>query len=86
MVTDRFAIFHGATFKDESSPVSVAAYRNHILESVPFTSSFSFELEHGSRNDQPGIQYRSVAYWYQDSPRAANWRILAMDEVDLDRH
>ncbi len=77
---------HGATFKDASSPVSVSAYRNHIMEVVPFVSSFSFQLEHGARNNKPGIQYRSVAYWYQDSATAALWDIPALEEVDLDRH
>jgi hypothetical protein len=77
---------HGATFKDASSPVSASAYRNHIMEVVPFVSSFSFQLEHGTRNNQPGIQYRSVAYWYQDSATAALWDIPALEEVNLDRH
>jgi hypothetical protein len=56
------------------------------MEVVPFVSSFSFQLEHGTRNNQPGIQYRSVAYWYQDSAAAALWDIPALEEVDLDRH
>jgi hypothetical protein len=56
---------HAVTVKDTRAPSGFVAFRSHLTEPVPFTQSFVFELEHGPNNDRPGVEYSSVAYWYQ---------------------
>lgn len=46
-----------------------AAYRWHIADCVPFSRSLAVELEHGPTNDTPGVLYRSVGYWYAETPQ-----------------
>jgi len=49
---------------------AIAAYRWQVADCVPFRKSLKVTLEHGPGNDQPGLPYRSVGYWYGDQPRA----------------
>ncbi len=61
------APYHGVTIKDEENG-RINTYRWHIEDPIPFTESFKFEIEHGGTNDMPGVEYASVAYWYQTHP------------------
>ncbi len=64
------APYHGITIKDEERG-RVNTYRWHIEDPIPFTESFKFLLEHGGGNDMPGVEYASVAFWYQTHPHAS---------------
>lgn len=61
------APYHGVTIKDEEKG-RINTYRWHIEDPIPFDSSFNFYMEHGGTNDMPGVEYASVAYWYQTHP------------------
>ncbi|MGH7480875.1 MAG: glycoside hydrolase family 172 protein [Longimicrobiales bacterium] len=63
------APYHGAPIKDVERG-RISTYRWHIEDPVPFDEGFRFEIEHGGSNDAPGVQYASVAYWYQTHPHA----------------
>lgn len=62
------APYHGVTIKDtEKSRINT--YRWHIEDPIPFTKSIRFDIEHGGTNDEPNVDYTSVAYWYQTHPK-----------------
>jgi hypothetical protein len=61
------APYHGLTIKDSLSG-RVSAYRWHVEDPIPFARSLRFTIEHGGTNDAPGVDYASVAYWYQTHP------------------
>ncbi len=61
------APYHGISIKDTEKG-RVNTYRWHIEDPIPFSESFTFEIEHGGTNDAPGVVYSSVAYWYQTHP------------------
>ena len=63
------APYHGATLKDDSGRINT--YRWHIEDPIPFKKSFTFDIEHGGTNDVPGVEYATVAYWYQSHPHPA---------------
>jgi hypothetical protein len=63
------AAYHGATIKDSASG-RISAYRWHVEDPIPFTTGLRFTIEHGGTNDTPGVDYSSVAYWYQTHPHA----------------
>lgn len=69
---------HGATSKSTNSPTEVGAFRTHVTEAVPFEESFRFELEHGLRNNSPGVAYSSVSYWYQSDREPETWPLPAL--------
>jgi hypothetical protein len=60
------APYHGVILKDDSLS-RIAAYRFHILDAIPFTTSLRFEIEHGTENAERA-DYSSTAYWYQREP------------------
>ena len=60
--------FHGLIIKDEEL-ARIAAYRYHLGDTIPFTSSLLFTIEHGHANGEVG-DYSSTAYWYQMEPHA----------------
>ena len=60
------APYHGLILKDDSLQ-RIAAYRFHILDAIPFSSSLRFTIEHGNRNAEIA-DYSSTAYWYQKEP------------------
>ncbi len=62
------APYHGVTIKDDSGRINT--YRWHIEDPIPFKKSIKFEIEHGGTNDMAGVEYTSVAYWYQSHPHA----------------
>ena len=64
------APYHGITIKDTEKG-RVNTYRWHIEDPIPFKESLLFEIEHGGVNDAPGVEYSSVAFWYQTHPHAA---------------
>jgi hypothetical protein len=59
--------FDGLTLLNQSPP-SVAAYRFHINDAIPFKRSLDFQFEHGNGNNGSGIQWKWVAFWYQKPP------------------
>jgi len=63
-----------------------AAYRIHFADAIPFDGSLIFQFDHGAGNNQPGLHYESVAFWYQEEPahEAAVWPV-ALD-VEVKRH
>ena len=61
------APYHGVTVKDEKRG-RINAYRWHIEDPIPFQKSLLFQIEHGGTNNTPGVEYSSVAYWYQTHP------------------
>jgi len=63
------APYHGVTIKDDDKG-RINTYRWHIEDPIPFKNTFDFKIEHGGTNDMPGVEYSSVAYWYQDHPHA----------------
>lgn len=64
------APYHGVTIKDDERG-RINTYRWHIEDPIPFRESFRFQIEHGGTNDTPGVEYSSVAFWYQTHPHAA---------------
>lgn len=63
------APYHGVTIKDEERG-RINTYRWHIEDPIPFRERLRFTLEHGGTNDQPGVEYATVAFWYQTHPHA----------------
>ncbi|MCB9286533.1 MAG: DUF2961 domain-containing protein [Lewinellaceae bacterium] len=61
------APYHGVTIKDDERG-RINTYRWHIEDPIPFYESFRFQIEHGGTNDAPGVEYSSVAFWYQTHP------------------
>lgn len=69
-ITGEYAApYHGVTVKDTELG-RINTYRWHIEDPIPFRESFRFEIEHGGTNDAPGVEYSSVAFWYQTHPHA----------------
>lgn len=60
--------FHGVTYKQDTEPPRVSAYRYLIPDCLPFDSSLKLDLQHGSRNSAPDVLYRAVVFWYQQPP------------------
>jgi Protein of unknown function (DUF2961) len=56
------APYHGVIIKDERRS-RVSAYRWHIEDAIPFTTSIRFTIEHGTGNAETA-DYSSVAYYY----------------------
>jgi hypothetical protein len=63
------APYHGVPIKDTLSG-RISAYRWHIEDPIPFTRRLAFTIEHGGTNDTEGVDYSSVAFWYQTHPHA----------------
>lgn len=76
---------HAVTLKKAQAPAGFSAFRSHLVAPVPFKDSFVFELEHGPHNNRPGVNYMSVAYWYQQSPEAKAWEVTRLAEAGLDQ-
>jgi hypothetical protein len=58
---------HGAPVMHKKRS-AIVMYRVHLTDAVPFNKSIRFEFEHGGHNDQPGVLYDVVSYWYQATP------------------
>lgn len=63
------APYHGVIIKDETRS-RVSAYRWHIEDAIPFTTSIRFTIEHGTGNSVTA-DYSSVAYYYLAGPSPA---------------
>lgn len=61
------APYHGVTIKDTEKG-RINTYRWHIEDPIPFERELLFEIEHGGTNSTPGVEYASVAFWYQTHP------------------
>ncbi|MGD8414023.1 MAG: DUF2961 domain-containing protein [Candidatus Latescibacterota bacterium] len=64
------APYHGVTIKDDDHG-RTNSYRWHIEDPIPFKKSLRFNIEHGWRNDNPDVEYSSVAFWYQTHPHSS---------------
>ncbi|MCA8975311.1 MAG: DUF2961 domain-containing protein, partial [Planctomycetes bacterium] len=68
--------FRGGAFKAPFHALSeldgerqrVVTSRFFVADPIPFTRALRFDLEHGGTNDAPGSDYRTLAFWYSDSP------------------
>jgi hypothetical protein len=65
----RAAPYHGVTIKDTLAG-RISAYRWHVEDPIPFARSLRFTIEHGATNETRGVDYTSVAFWYQSHPHA----------------
>jgi hypothetical protein len=63
------APYHGVIIKDEKRS-RVSAYRWHVEDAIPFTTSIRFTIEHGTGNSTTA-DYSSVAYYYLAGPSPA---------------
>ncbi len=63
------APYHGLILKEDSLG-RIAAYRFHILDTIPFKQSLRFTIEHGHGNHLAN-EMSSVAYWYAERPARA---------------
>lgn len=61
------APYHGVPIKDMERG-RISTYRWHIEDPIPFRERLLFQIEHGGTNDTPGVEYASVAFWYQTHP------------------
>lgn len=59
---------HGLPHLDEEPPPRMSAYRYQIPDRIAFRESLRFDMQHGSRNTVPGIEYHCVTLWYQRPP------------------
>jgi hypothetical protein len=64
------APYHGVPIKDAERG-RISTYRWHIEDPIPFRQRLRFDIEHGGTNDASGVEYASVAFWYQTHPHAA---------------
>lgn len=64
------APYHGVTIKDEAKG-RINTYRWHVEDPIPFQNSLRFTIEHGASNTSSGVQYSSVAFWYQTHPHSS---------------
>jgi hypothetical protein len=70
------APYHGVPIKDPEHG-RISTYRWHIEDPIPFRERLLFTIEHGGLNDQPGVEYATVAFWYQAHPHAPFPRLPA---------
>jgi hypothetical protein len=59
------APLHGCVRKTDNS---IVAYRLHINDAVVWHKSADLKIEHGGTSDTEGVEYASVAWWYQTEP------------------
>lgn len=70
---------HGVVVRQAAEPSGISAYRTYITDPVPFGQSFGFHLAHEGTGP---AQFRSVAYWYEDSAEPQSWLIPEMQVTD----
>ena len=70
---------HGIVVRQAAAPSGISAYRTYITDAVPFGDSFDFHLAHEGNGP---VQYRSVAYWYEESAEPQQWLIPEMQITD----
>jgi len=59
------APLHGCVRKTDNS---IVAYRLHINDAVVWQKEADLKIEHGATSDTEGVEYSSVAWWYQTEP------------------
>lgn len=59
------APLHGCVRKTDNS---IVAYRIHINDAVVWQREADLKIEHGGMSDTEGVEYASVAWWYQTEP------------------
>ncbi|MEX2015067.1 MAG: DUF2961 domain-containing protein [Candidatus Hydrogenedentales bacterium] len=73
------APLHGVVVRQAAAPSGISAYRTYVTDPVPFGQSFDFQLGHEGSGP---AQYRSVAYWYEESAEPQQWLIPEMQITD----
>jgi hypothetical protein len=66
--------YHGMTYKNELPP-QVSAYRLMVPDAVPFRKSLNFAFQHGSNNRGDDLEYRWVAFWYQNQTTPLSFEV-----------
>jgi len=59
------APLHGCVRKTDNS---IVAYRIHINDAVVWQREADLKIEHGGVSDTEGVEYSSIAWWYQTEP------------------
>ncbi|MCX7967578.1 MAG: DUF2961 domain-containing protein [Armatimonadetes bacterium] len=59
------APLHGCVRKTDNS---IVAYRIHINDAVVWQKEADLKIEHGGVSDTEGVEYSSIAWWYQTEP------------------
>ncbi len=59
------APLHGCVRKTDNS---IVAYRIHINDAVVWQQEADLKIEHGGVSDTEGVEYASIAWWYQTEP------------------
>ncbi|MCS7266296.1 MAG: DUF2961 domain-containing protein [Armatimonadetes bacterium] len=66
------APLHGCVRKTDNS---IVAYRIHINDAVVWQRESDLKIEHGGVSDTEGIEYSSIAWWYQTEPHTDFFKI-----------
>jgi hypothetical protein len=75
---------NGLLVKEETEKESrINAYRWFLNDAPVFQQSLDAQLEHGGANDEPGVLYSCVAYWYADGQTQAWSSIPAASLIQL---
>jgi len=66
------APLHGCVRKTDNS---IVAYRIHINDAVVWQREADLKIEHGGMSDTEGVEYSSVAWWYQTEPHTDFFKV-----------
>lgn len=66
------APLHGCVRKTDNS---IVAYRIHINDVVVWQREANLRIEHGGMSDTEGVEYSSVAWWYQKEPHTDFFKV-----------
>ncbi len=66
------APLHGCVRKTNNS---IVAYRIHLTDAVVWQREADLRIEHGAVSDTEGVEYASVAWWYQTEPHTDFFKV-----------
>ncbi len=66
------APLHGCVRKTDNS---IVAYRIHINDAVVWQREADLKIEHGAVSDTEGVEYSSIAWWYQTEPHTDFFKV-----------
>ncbi len=66
------APLHGCVRKTDNS---IVAYRIHINDAVFWQKEADLKIEHGAVSDTEGVEYSSIAWWYQTEPHTDFFKV-----------
>lgn len=76
------APLHGCVRKTDNS---IVAYRIHITDAVVWQESADLKIEHGAVSDTEGVEYASVAWWYQTEPHTDFFKLPPASVLNFPR-